>query len=676
MLILGLTGGFATESRQLEPPLDAHSFHDAAACLVQDGSLLAGIEEERFTRIKKTNFFPLNAIRACLDTAGLSASRIDAVGYYFGEKESDAILNTIYVQNASMQTTYSRDFIISGLAEACGIEFPAGRLTHVPHHLAHAASGFIRSGFTEALVAVLDGGNGNDISTTIYAAEHGKLAELVTYPVAKSLGRLYLQGTQLIGYRFGDEYKVMGLAPYGDPATYRAAFKELYTLHDFGEYTIFPEPTLDPMLTSANLLAPKFLAHGLVPRRKGEPFARRHMDFAAALQEATEDIAMHVLRYWARATGMRNLCLSGGVAHNSTLCGAVLRSALFEQVYVHPVSHDAGAADGAALVTGQSLGGKVYPQPRLRSASLGPRLGSAGDIAETLRRWHPFVSFEQQADIVAATAEVIAAGHIVGWAQGRSEFGPRALGNRSILADPRPPENKDRINAAVKNRESFRPFAPVVTRAAASTYFEIPATRANYDFMSYIVPVRQERRAELGAVTHVDGTARIQVADPGAHPQLHRLVATFGELTGTPVLLNTSFNNNAEPIVQTVEDVLVTFLTTGLDYVAVGDFLVRRAARVQQELARLTLRFLPLTRLVERIGGEPERLCELRLDCSRGPAERISPEVFGLLRATQTQSGPRPLGDYGIAITEAMAAELLRLWSKRFFALAPPGVQR
>src|SRR6185437_10836625 len=527
------------------------------------------------------------------------------------------------------------------------------------------------SGFMKALVAVFDGGNGNDISTTIYAAEHDKLVELVTYPVAKSLGRLYLQGTQLIGYRFGDEYKVMGLAPYGDAATYRAAFKELYTLHDFGDYTIFPDSTLDPMLTSANLLAPKFLAHGLVPRRKGEPFAQQHMDFAAALQETTENIAMHVLRHWARTTGMRNLCLSGGVAHNSTLCGVILRSALFEQVYVHPVSHDAGAADGAALVVGQSLGGKVYPQPRLRTASLGPGLGSAEHIEKTLRRWDAFISFERQADIVAATAEVIAAGHIVGWAQGRSEFGPRALGNRSILADPRPPENKDRINAAIKNRESFRPFAPVVTRAAAGTYFDLPATTANYDFMSYIVPVRQERKAELGAVTHVDGTARIQIADPGAHPQLHDLVAKFGELTGTPVLLNTSFNNNAEPIVQTVDDVLVTFLSTALDYVAVGDFLVSRTASIQQNLARLTLRFLPLTRLVEQIGAGRPRLCELRLEYSRGPSERISPEVFGLLRATQTEPAPKALGDYGVPITEPMAAELIRLWSKRLFALAP-----
>lgn len=672
MIVLGLTGGFATEDRQLDPPLDAHSFHDSAACLVRDGSLLAGIEEERFTRVKKTNFFPLNAIRACLDSVGIPASHIDAVGYYFGEKESDAILNTVYAQNTSMPTTYSREFILAGLAAACGREIPADSLAQVPHHLAHAASGFIRSAFGQALVAVIDGGNGNDISTTIYAAEHGKLTELATYPVVKSLGRLYLQGTQLLGYRFGDEYKVMGLAPYGDPVTYRAAFSELYELHDCGDYIIFPDSGLDPMITSSNLLAPKFLPLGLVPRRKGEPFSQKHIDFAAALQEAVEKIALHMLSYWARATGMRNLCLSGGVAHNSTLCGTVLRASLFDQAYAHPVSHDAGAADGAALVTAQELGGKVYPQPRLRTASLGPAIGSRKRIAETLHRWRSLVGFEEQGDIVGATAELIAAGQIVGWAQGRSEFGPRALGNRSILADPRPRENKDRINAAIKNREGFRPFAPVVTREAAETYFGIPPTKANYDFMSFVVPVRPERQAELGAVTHVDGTARIQIVDPSVHPLFHSLVAAFGALTGTPVLLNTSFNNNAEPIVQSVEDVLVTFLTTALDCVAVGDFLVRRTADIQQGLGELVPRFLPLTRITERAGASPPVVYEIRLEYSRTPATSISPEAFALLKAVQSEPGPRPLDDYGITLTEALTAELLKLWRKRLLALTPP----
>lgn len=675
MLILGLTGGFATEDRKLEPALDANSFHDAAACLVEDGQLLAGIEEERFTRVKKTNYFPLRSIRACLDQVGIPASRIDAVGYYFGETESDAILNTAYVRSTGMSTTYSRDLIRSGLEEASGIRFPDEKIAYVPHHLAHAASCFIRSGFTRALVAVFDGGSGNDISTTIYAAEHGKLNELITYPVSKSLGRLYLQGTELLGYRFGDEYKVMGLAPYGNPATYRPVFDQIYSLGEFGDYEIFPDLSLDPMITSANLLAPPLLGQGLRPRRADEPFSQQHMDFAAALQEALQVIAVHVLRHWARATGLRNLCLSGGVAHNSTLCGTVLQSSLFEQAFVHPVSHDAGAADGAALVTGQNLGGKVYPQPRLRSASLGPALGPAEQIAGELRRWRPFIEFERRPDIAGTAAGLLADGHIIGWAQGRSEFGPRALGNRSILADPRPRENKDRINAAIKNREGFRPFAPVVTREAASTYFVIPPTGANYDFMSYIVSVHRDKASELGAVTHVDGTARIQVVDAGSDELFHRLVTRFGELTGTPVVLNTSFNNNSEPIVQTVGDVLVTFLTTSLDYLAVGDFLVRRHADLRRGLGKLVLRFLPLTRLAERTGGSTPRdqftVHEVSLDCSRGPVRRISPEVFALLRAASRQPEPRPLEDHGIKITEAMRAELLTLWRKRFFALAP-----
>lgn len=300
------------------------------------------------------------------------------------------------------------------------------------------------------------------------------------------------------------------------------------------------------------------------------------MDLAAGLQHKLEEIVLHVLKYWADQTRLSAMCFTGGVAHNSSLNGTILRSGLFDEVFIHPASHDAGAAEGAAIAAAYKLGAAPFEQPRLRSASLGPSLGEPDEIERTLNSWKTMVDYEHLTDVVETAAELLTDGAVLGWAQGCSEFGPRALGNRSIIADARPRENRNKINAMVKKRESFRPFAPVVTPEDAATYFDFPKTRANYDFMSFVIDVREDRREELGAVTHVDGTARVQVIDPATNEQFYRLVRRFGDRTGTPVLLNTSFNNNAEPIVQTVQDVLTTFLTTDLDALVIGDFLVRR----------------------------------------------------------------------------------------------------
>jgi len=666
MLVLGLNGNFSTEDEDLVPGMLELFFHDASASLVQDGVLIAAVEEERLNRIKKTTKFPINAIKSCLATANVSPADLDAVAYYFREDYMDMVLNQLYVEHPKTPIRYSRRLVEERLRTEFDWQLSDDRLIYVPHHIAHATSSFVHSGMREALVAVLDG-RGEEHSGTIFHAHGEQLESLATYPVHKSLGVLYLFATQLLGYKFGDEYKVMGLAPYGNPGRYRDIFESLYSLHDKGEYEITPTGVVGP-----NVFGPGCFAQDFLPRRKGERFTQQHMDFAAGLQETVEKITLHVLGYWAELTGLTKLCFGGGVAHNCSLNGMILRSGMFDEVFVHPASHDSGAGEGAALAAAHRLSGAVFPRVRLRNAGVGPALGTEREIMNELGTWNAMIEFDRPVNIVDRAIELLADGAVLGWAQGRSEFGPRALGNRSIVADARPKENQTRINAMVKKRESFRPFAPVVTPEAASTYFEIPAATANYDFMSFVVRVREERREELGAVTHVDGTARIQIIEPDVNERFHRLVAKFGELTGTPVLLNTSFNNNAEPIVQNITDILTCFLTTELDYVVIEDFLVRRRPNFLAALDDLVLRFRPMTELAKHVGfrssGERTVVHRILLDYSTGPSAEVSSQLYALLEKVD---GVSPLIALGGSLSKALREELFRLWADRFFTLTP-----
>ncbi|GAA2205013.1 carbamoyltransferase [Nonomuraea monospora] len=664
MLLLGLSGHLSADDGDLTPQMqmgtaffsDGGAFHDAAACLISGGELLAAVEEERFNRIKKTTRFPVNAIRACLQVAGVAPSEIDAVGHFFGEDMLDEWLDTTYLSNPRLPLHSSRELMAGQLAAALGRDIPDERLFFVKHHVAHGLSAYIRSGMSDALVAVMDG-RGEKHSITIYRGKNRELESLATYGLGKSLGGLYLANTHLLGYGLGDEYKVMGLAPYGNPETFRDLFRSMYELRDNGDFIL------------RRLVAP-----GFAPRRSGAEFTQAHMDFAAALQETLEEIALHVLFHWARETGLRDLCFTGGVAHNSTLNGRILASGKFREVFIHPASHDAGAAEGAALAIGPLLGATPVRQSRMYSASTGPDLGTTIGIEKEVASWSDLVDYERPTDIVAEAARLLAGGAVLGWAQGRSEFGPRALGNRSILADARPASNKERINAMIKKREAYRPFAPVVTQLDADTYFELPPTRANHDFMSFVVQVRPQRQAELGAVTHVDGSARIQIVNPVANRRFHDLVRAFGELTGTPVLLNTSFNNNAEPIVQTVQDALTCFLTTGLDFLVIDEFVVRRRPGATLALGGLIPQLRPQARLIKRIRqtaqGHRQVCHEIRLEHSKGPVAEISPALFALLEGAD---GVRPLRDIAgpAGLSPDIRDELFGLWRQRFFTLRP-----
>jgi predicted NodU family carbamoyl transferase len=665
MLTLGLSGNFSPEGEELVPDMHWGFFHDSAACLVRDGVLLAAVEEERLNRIKKTSKFPMNAIRSCLEAAGCSAAEIDAVAYPFPETFIDHTLNSfLYLDHQQVPAVYSRQLIGDWMSREFGKELAPDQLIYSSHHLTHAISAFARSGLDDALVVVMDG-NGEEESTTIFHAAPGKMEPLVKHSIPKSLGNLYLSGTLLLGYGFGDEYKIMGLAPYGRPEKYRAIFDKLYTLLPDGEYEF---QHVGPGLT---LLAPIFLAHGIKPRRKGEELTQAHKDIAAGLQEMLEKIAMHVITHWARLTGLRAAAITGGVAHNSSLNGLILRSGLFDEVFVHPASHDAGAAEGAALLAERDRAGAPGRRVLMRSASLGPGLGETGEIEKTIRSWDALVDVERQPDIVATAAALLADGAVLGWAQGRSEFGPRALGNRSILADARPVENRIRINAMIKKREAYRPFAPVVTAEAADEYFELPATAATYDFMSFVVPVREDQRAELGAVTHTDGTARLQVVDKTVNERFHRLVSEFGAITGTPVLLNTSFNNNAEPIVQDVDEAITCYLTSGLDYVVIEDFLIQRKHAVLP-VDELVIGFRPAARLARRVtpgaAGKGSEVHEIYMDYRLGRRMEVSARTYAVL---ERADGKTPVRELGVELTGEVQAELTDLWQNRLITMTP-----
>ncbi len=603
MLVLGISGNLSREDMDLAPLMSRGSFHDAAACLIRDGEVIAAAEEERFNRIKKTTKFPANAIRACLATAGVSPPEIDAVGHYFAEGAVDQFLTALYISNPNMPMLGSREIITGYLNADLGLDLPSERLLYIEHHISHAMSCFIRSGMEEALVVVMDAAGENN-STTIFRGRNGQLETLAGHARRDSLGIFYELGVRLLGYDLGDEYKVMGLAPYGNADRYREVFDSLYVLKEQGNFEL-------------RLQLGKFFANGIRPRRRGEEFTQQHKDLAAGLQRTLEKLAMHVLGYWADYTGIPNLCFVGGVAHNSTLNGLILQSGKFQEVFIHPAAHD----------------------------------------------------------IVEVTAGLLADGAVLGWAHGRSEYGPRALGNRSILADARPSGNKERINSMVKKREAFRPFAPVVTAEAAATYFEIPKTLASYEFMSFVVPVREERRAELGAVTHVDGSARLQIVEQGSNRRFYELVQKFGQLTGTPVLLNTSFNNNAEPIVQSVQDVMTCFLTTELDFLVVEDFLVRRRPGRSLAFDDLVVHFRPVTRLAKRIritpAGSRDIVHELYLDYSDGPRAEISSAMFALMEATDGRRTVKSLADTVGGLSQNLRRQLYALWQQRLFVLRP-----
>ncbi|MDX8147105.1 carbamoyltransferase C-terminal domain-containing protein [Lentzea sp. BCCO 10_0061] len=562
---------------------------DAAAALVGGGRVIAASAQERFDGVKHSSVFPADAATFCLEYAGLSAADLDVVAHSFSfgpEREFYTGLPGFYAD--MYDEVLAPEVNQRAAEEALGVDL-AGRFTPVPHHLAHAASAYVPSGFTESLVLVADG-LGERHSTTVLAARPDGYETLSTAPAHSSLGLLYGLFTLYLGFWFGDgEYKVMGLAPYGDPSKYAPTImRNWVALESEGRFS------LSVLLANVTDLeketyrgALTVLEQELGPARgDDEPLEQRHMDIAAGLQSVVQTVQMHLLRHFRAQTGLSRLCLAGGVGLNCVANGALLRSGLFDDIYVQPAAGDDGAALGAALYVAQTMSSATTAPAR-------PLLGPEYDGAEcraaaqaaggvTLRE------FESDAALVGEVSDLIAAGAVVGWFSGRMEYGPRALGSRSILADPRRTDMRDRINSLVKKRESFRPFAPAISAAHAADWFEIePEDVHRFADMLFVAYVRPERAELLPATTHVDGSARVQTVDEADNPRFWSLIEAFGQRTGVPVLLNTSFNVRGQPIVRTPAEAVTTFLDAGLDALVLGDLLlIRDAADSSQEGSR------------------------------------------------------------------------------------------
>jgi carbamoyltransferase len=579
--------------------LGISAYHgDAAAALVVDGRLEAAVEEERFTRVKHWAGFPHQSILSCLDMAGMSAADVDhfAIGrnpranrwrkvrFALGHRPSLSLISDRARSARRVQA------VAAALADALSLD-PARvgrRLTFVEHHPAHLASAFFVSPFEEAAVCAIDG-SGDFVSTSWALGRGPSLTGLDRIYFPHSLGMLYLAITQHLGFTaYGDEYKVMGLAPFGAP-DFAGALSHLVHLLPGGGFELdlsyfrhgaegtrmtwdAGEPTADRVFT------PRLEDVLGRARRPDEPLTARHEAIAASLQAVFERAVFHVLRGIEKRTRQRRLCLAGGCAMNSVANGKIREATPFEAVYVQPAASDNGTALGAAFsVWHQRLG-----RPRrfvMDHGAWGPAFGAAavrGAIAERRaeieRQGMRIEELGDDDELCRFTAERLDEGRIVGWFQGRMEWGARALGNRSILADPRRSDMREILNRKIKRREPFRPFAPSILEEMLDEYF---SGAARDPFMMHVYPVRPDKRAVIPAVVHVDGSGRLQTVSRQTNPLYWQLLRAFDKLTGVPVLLNTSFNES-EPIVMRPEEALDCFLRTGMDVLALGRTVIVR----------------------------------------------------------------------------------------------------
>jgi len=552
---------------------------DAAAALIMDQKIIAAAAEERFTREKTTGAFPVSAIQYCLAAGNISPDQVDYIAHNFDY----GLFESSYTETEYSRKLYEEVYSREAQLKCIRREFPdvgwEDKFVQVPHHIAHAASSFFVSGLEESLILVSDG-MGEHYSTTVALGRGNDIEVLAQVPSIHSIGILYSVFTLYLGFVFNmDEYKVMGLAPYGNPRRYLDKVMELINLRPDGTHTIsvlFCNETELDRETYAGTLA--VLEEMFGPRRQPESeITQHHMDIAAALQTALQNALLHTLRHFKKETGMVNLCTAGGVALNCSANGFLSRSRLFKNMFVQPASGDDGTSLGAALYVSRQRD----PGAEQRRMSV-PLWGPEFDREQVALAVESVTEFDQRLfesfdDLAEEVAKRLEQGEIVGWFQGRMEFGPRALGNRSILADPRPEDMRERINAIIKKRELFRPFAPAVTAESAAKIFNIKEGEEDrYAHMLFVTHVQEEYRAQLPAITHVDGSARVQTVSESDNQRFWKLICAFEKRTGTPVVLNTSFNIRGQPIVCTPEEAIETFSMADLDSLVIGDFLLTR----------------------------------------------------------------------------------------------------
>jgi carbamoyltransferase len=585
-------------------------YHDSAAALVEDGTVLAAAQEERFTRRKHDPSFPRNAISYCLDAAGTTLDRLDHVVFYDKPFLKFERLLQTYVALAPRGFSSFRMAIPLWLREKLFQkyllrnelrEFSESfdwkkRLLFCEHHLSHAASAFYPSPFEDALVLTMDGvGEWATTSAALGSGRDLKVVQEIHFP--HSLGLLYSAFTYYTGFKVNSgEYKLMGLAPYGQPKYADRILEHLIDLKPDGSFRL--DLSYFDYCTGLTMTNQKFADLFGAPVRDWtkELLTPFHMDIAASIQAVTEEVMLRLSRSLAREHGLDNLCLAGGVALNCVANGKLLRDGAFKNIWVQPAAGDAGGAVGAALaVWYQFLGQErtVNGHDLMEGALLGPAFAQ-NDVETRLAKAGAHFKVASDDDVIEKTATSLAGGEAVGWMQGRMEFGPRALGARSVLGDPRSPTMQKTLNLRVKYRESFRPFAPAVLREDVADWFEFDA---DSPYMLMVADVKRERRrrmsneeearfgidklniarSEIPAVTHVDYSARIQTVHADTNPRFHALIERFKAKTGCPVLVNTSFNVRSEPIVCTPEDAFRCFMGNEIELLVVGNCMLRKS---------------------------------------------------------------------------------------------------
>ncbi|RIK77961.1 hypothetical protein DCC62_08625 [candidate division KSB1 bacterium] len=584
-------------------------YHDSAACILREGEIVAAAQEERFTRRKHDPEFPAHAIRYCLQAAGISAAELDYVAFYdkpFIKFERLLLTYLAYAPAGlasfikAMPLWLKRKLWLKEYIQR-ELDF-SGKIIFPEHHESHAASAFYPSPFEEAAFLTIDGVG--EWATASYGIGRGNAITLqaeLMFP--HSLGLLYSAFTYFAGFKVNSgEYKLMGLAPYGEPKYADVILNELIDLKEDGSFRMNMKYFgYCAGLTMTNKRFARLF--GGPPRKPETPLTQREMDLARSVQEVTEEIMLRMARHVHRVTGMKKLVLAGGVALNCVGNGRILREGPFEDIWIQPAAGDAGGALGAALYVWHRYLGKARVLAKngrdaQRGSYLGPSFSHA-DIENILTKNQTAFTKLSDAEIAPAVAKLLAEGNVIGWFQGRMEFGPRALGARSILGDARSPKMQALMNLKIKFRESFRPFAPAVLAERVSDYFMLDRESP---YMLLVAPVLHKWRtgdsengalgldklkvvrSTIPAVTHVDFSARIQTVHPDDHPRFYALIHAFGELTNCPVIINTSFNVRGEPIVCTPQEALTCFMRTNMDYLVIENFLV--AKKDQKEIVK------------------------------------------------------------------------------------------
>ncbi len=584
-------------------------YHDSAAAVVEDGRIVAAAQEERFTRKKHDAGFPINAVQYCLRELGVSLDGVDHVVFYDKPFLKFERLLETYLAFAPRgfrsfrmamplwlkEKLFQKDLLKKALEQHAPHVDWAQRLLFSEHHRSHAASAYFASPFDDAVVLTMDG-VGEWATTSVAHGRGASLDMLREIHFPHSLGLLYSAFTYYCGFKVNSgEYKLMGLAPYGQAQYSQRILDHLIDLKPDGSFRL--DQGYFNYCTGLTMTSPRFDAlFGGPPRKPDEPLTQRHMDLAASIQAVLEEAVLRLTRALAAEGLSRNLCLAGGVALNCVANGKILRDGHFDRLWIQPAAGDAGGALGAALAAWHDhLGQPRAPtlgQDAMQGAYLGPAFAD-DDVALRLSACGARFTRLPEPALIAACADDLAAGKALGWFQGRMEFGPRALGARSILGDPRSPSMQKTLNLRIKFRESFRPFAPAVLREDLAEWFELDV---DSPYMLLVADVQASRRravtpeeaalfgidklnvprSDIPAVTHVDYSARIQTVHPQHNPRYHALLSRFKAVTGCPVLVNTSFNVRGEPIVGTPEDAFRCFMGTGIETLAVGDCLLRK----------------------------------------------------------------------------------------------------